>query len=78
MLFFLSPVLYSVNKESSLYFLFILNPFAFPLEFFRWIFFSNYPIQPDLILTNFIIFVFLGFFSLFFFKKIENKISDVI
>ncbi len=78
MLFFLSPVLYSVNKESSLYFLFILNPFAFPLEFFRWCFLTNYSIQTDLILINVIIFIFLGFFSLFLFKKIENKISDVI
>ena len=78
MLFFLSPVLYTVDQNSSLYFLFLLNPIVAPLEFFRWCFFDNYPIQPALILINFIIFLSLGFFSLFFYKKIENKISDVI
>lgn len=78
MLFFLSPVLYSVDQKSNLYFLFLLNPIAFPLEVFRWCFLNNYSIQSDLILINIIIFLFLGFFSLFFYKKIENKISDII
>ena len=78
MLFFLSPVLYTIDQNSSLYFLFLLNPIAAPLEFFRWCFLDNYLIQPALILINFIIFLSLGFFSLFFYKKIENKISDVI
>ena len=78
MLFFLSPVLYAVDQKSNLYFLFLLNPIACPLELFRWCFFENYSIQPALIFINVIIFIFLGFFSLFFFKKIENKISDVI
>lgn len=78
MLFFLSPVLYSVDANNKLYFLFLLNPIAFPLEFFRWCFFDNYLIQPIVIFINFIVFLFFGFFSLFFFKKIENKISDII
>jgi ABC-type polysaccharide/polyol phosphate export permease len=78
MLFFLSPVLYSVDQKSNLYFLFLLNPIAFPLEVFRWCFLNNYSIQSDLILINIIVFLFLGFFSLFLYKKIENKISDII
>jgi lipopolysaccharide transport system permease protein len=78
MLFFLSPILYAVDSKSNFYFLFFLNPISFPLEFFRWCFLDNYLVEPILILVNIIIFLFLGFFSLFFFKKVENKISDVI
>jgi lipopolysaccharide transport system permease protein len=78
MLFFLSPILYVVDSKSNFYFLFFLNPISFPLELFRWCFLDNYLVEPILILVNIIIFLFLGFFSLFFFKKVENKISDVI
>jgi len=78
MLFFLSPILYVVDSKSNFYFLFFLNPISFPLELFIWCFLDNYLVEPILILVNIIIFLFLGFFSLFFFKKVENKISDVI
>jgi len=78
MLFFLSPVLYSIDLKSNLYFISLFNPVSLPLELFRWCFLDNYLIQPILFFSNIIIFLFLGFFSIFFFKKIENKISDII
>ena len=76
---FMSPVLYSLEKlKGASNILMMFNPFTFLLEFFRWIFYTNYILDYRIVIINIFYFILLIIFSSILYKKSNIILSDEI
>jgi lipopolysaccharide transport system permease protein len=75
---FLTPVAYPISAIPQKYqWLLALNPLSGAIEGLRWSVLGNYPL-PDYVGISIGLSVVLFIFSLFYFKKIEHHIADLL
>ena len=79
LLIFVSPVLFSVNSMDGQFSTFLfLNPTTSFLEFFRWIFITDYQIKFHYFVVNVICSVLIFLFGTKLYISAERKVADYI